>query len=128
MTHDDADILRQAYDAFRTQDMATLETLVSPRVRWHEAGLEQPIEGREALAARFATASGLVSEIDLHDVVAGDEHCVALVTAHLRKPDGDHVTYRAVEVVHVEDGMITERWAYMDAVPAEVQEFFAGIG
>ncbi len=128
MAHGNAEILRQVYEAFLKQDMATLETLISPQVRWHEAGSAKPIEGSEALAARFATTGDLVADVDLHDIVAGDDHAVALVTAHMRRSDGNDVTYRAVEVVHIEHGQVTERWAFMDAVPEDVQEFFAGTG
>lgn len=128
MAHRDAETYRQLYDCFLKQDIEAAKELISPDVRWYEAGAAEPITGRDALVERFSTTGGLTPDVDVHDILADDEHTVALITARMSKPDGESVTYRAVEVVHFEDGKLTERWAFMDAVPDDVQAFFADIG
>ncbi|MEP6760535.1 MAG: nuclear transport factor 2 family protein [Sporichthyaceae bacterium] len=128
MTHPNETVARQVYEAFQTGDVDTLKGLVSPDVRWHEAGSPEVIQGREAVQARLGMVAGLENDLELHTVLADDDHVVSLVTARLRKPNGDEVSYPVVEVVHVQDGMVTERWAFMDAVPPDVQAFFADLG
>ncbi len=128
MAHRNAEIYQQAYEAFLKQDAEAAMKLMAPDVRWHEAGAAEPIEGRDAVAARFTMTGDLAADVDVHEMLASDDHVVALITAHMRKPSGEDISYRAVEVVHVEDGRISERWAFMDAVPTDVQEFFAGLG
>jgi hypothetical protein len=50
-----------------------------------------------------------------------------MLSVDLRKPDGAHVAYPVVEVVHVRDDVVTERWAFMDASPDDVTQFFADL-
>ena len=128
MTHPNETVVRQVYDAFKKGDVDTLKGLVSPDVTWHEAGNPEVTQGREAVQERMGMAAGLENDIDIHTILADDEHVVSLLRARLRKPNGDEVSYPVVEVAHVKDGMVTERWAFMDAVPPDVQAFFADLG
>ena len=59
----------------------------------------------------------------LHDVVANDDHVVALVDATATR-GGRTLNYRTAEIVHVRDGKIVERWAFSDDTAAIVA-FFA---
>ena len=61
---------------------------------------------------------------DVHDVLANDEHAIALVTA-IAKMDGKSFTYRTAEIYHVQDGKVTARWAFSNDT-ARINEFFAG--
>jgi hypothetical protein len=81
--------------------------------------------GKAALAARMTGGGAPDYEItgELHDVVANDEHTVALVTAHATR-GGKSLTYRVAEIYHMRDGKITERWAFSDDTQA-ITEFFA---
>jgi hypothetical protein len=128
MAHPNAEVVRQAYEAFMKGDLDSLKGVVAPDIVWHEAGNPEPIRGREALSARFSAAAGLENDVELHDLIASDDHVVSLVRARLRKPTGDEVSYPVVEVAHVRDGMITERWSFMDACPDDVTRFFADLG
>lgn len=128
MAHPNADVYRRMYECFTKQDIEAARELVAPDVLWHEAGSAETITGHDALLARFTAAGDLAADVDVHDVLANDDHTIALITAHMRKANGDDVTYRAVEVVHIDGGKVTERWAFMDAAPPEVQEFFADLG
>lgn len=128
MAHPNEDAVRRAYDAFDKGDLDTLKGLVAADVTWHEAGNPEPIRGREAVLQRAAAAAGLETDIDVHAILADDDHVVTLLRARLRKPNGEEVSYPVVEVAHVRDGMLTERWSFMDACPDDVTAFFASLG
>jgi ketosteroid isomerase-like protein len=49
-------------------------------------------------------------ELDLHDIMATDDHTVVLGTAHLTAPDGDSIKYNFVNVFHIKDGKVTDAW------------------
>ena len=61
-------------------------------------------------------------EIDTHDVIANDEHMVALVNAKAER-GGRTLEYKTAEIYHVRDGKITHRWAFSDDTAA-INEFF----
>jgi ketosteroid isomerase-like protein len=127
MEHPNAAAYRRLISEFASGDLDGLKGKLAPDVRWHEAGNPEPIEGREAVLQRIGGVGALQNDIELHDVLADEEHVVALIRARLRKPDGEQVEYPVVEVVHFDDGVVTARWAFMDAVPAEVGAFFADL-
>lgn len=128
MAHRNAEIYRQLYDMFLKQDIAGAKELVADDVRWHEAGAPDAVVGKDAVLQRLSLGESLTADVDVHDILADDDHVVALITAHMRKPNGDDITYRAVEVAHMRDGKVTERWSFMDAVPDDVGRFFADLG
>jgi ketosteroid isomerase-like protein len=68
--------------------------------------------------------AGATFSVDLHDVIANDDHVVELVTATVTMGDKT-LTYRTAEIMHVRDGKITARWAFSDDTAA-INEFFAG--
>jgi ketosteroid isomerase-like protein len=125
--HPNAARYRALMAAFDAGDANALTAALAPDVRWHEAGNPDVIVGRDAVVARMSGMDNLDANIELHDVVANDEHCVAMLSVDLRKPDGAHVAYPVVEVVHVRDDVVTERWAFMDASPDDVTQFFADL-
>jgi uncharacterized protein len=118
-------VVRQLLDAFNRSDMEAAAALISDDVEWHEIGRADPIRGKAALAERF---SGSMPEwqitTDVHDVLADEEHAIALVTAKAAM-GGTSFTYRTAEIYHVRDGKITARWAFSDDT-ARINEFFAG--
>lgn len=116
MAHPNEDLLRRGYTAFAEGDMDTLDEVVADDVAWHEAG-DHPLsgdrEGKDEVFAFFREInerSGGTFRIDLHDVLATDEHVVALAVEHGER--GDKRLDRALEVhvFHVEDGRVTEFW------------------
>ncbi|MGH9248776.1 MAG: nuclear transport factor 2 family protein [Acidimicrobiales bacterium] len=127
MEHPNSELYRRITAAFQAGDTDMLRSAVASDVRWHEAGNPEVIEGRDAVMQRMSAAAQLDNKIDLHDVLANDEHVVAMLNVELTKPDGSQVAYPVVEIAHVKDGQVTERWAFMDAVPDDVTEFFAGL-
>lgn len=119
------EVVRQAGDAFNRGDTQAVAAFLTDDIEWHEIGRADPIIGKEALAARFAGAlPDWDISVDTHDILANDEHAIALVTATARI-GGKSLTYRTVEIYHVRDGQISARWAFSDDTAA-INEFFAG--
>ena len=124
--HPNAQVYRRFLQAFMDSDWDAVEQVVAPSVVWHEAGNPEPLRGRDALLDRLRSLDpgDFDNSATIHDVVANDDHVVAMVRAAIRHGDRQ-ISYPAVEVAHVRDGMVTERWAMMDAVPDDVDEFFS---
>lgn len=120
-----AAVVRDALDAFNRGDMQAGAALVADDIEWHEIGRADPIVGKETLAERFRTVVPKWEiTADLHDIVANDDHVVALVTATAHM-GGRSFTYRTAEIYHVHDGKISARWAFSDDT-ARINEFFVG--
>ena len=104
-------------------DFSAYADHIADDVEWWEIGADQPVRGKEAL---FARMQGLMDQgtidIDVHDVVANDDHLVALVTAKAER-EGRTLEYKTAEIYHVRDGKITHRWAFSDDTTA-INEFF----
>jgi ketosteroid isomerase-like protein len=128
MEHPNAELYRRLTAAFQSGDIDTVKGALAPGLRWHEAGNPE-VMGREAVLKQM---SGAIRRIDgniaVHDVLANDEHVIALINVALRKPDGSEIAYPAIEVAHMSDGLITERWSFMDSCPPDVNAFFSDLG
>jgi len=122
--HANAAMVRQALGAMTSGDMQGMADAIADDVVWHEIGNPEPVRGKAALAARFAGAdeSWGTFESSLHDVVANDDHAIALAETTVTR-GGRSLTYRTAEILHVRDGKITERWAFSDDTAA-ITEFF----
>ena len=84
MAHPNEDLVRRGFAAFGTGDTATLGELFADDIVWH-AGGRSPIAGDYkgkdevfGLFAQFAERTGGTFRVDIHDVLANDEHVVAL--------------------------------------------------
>ena len=116
---------RQMTDALSRGDMQALEGFVADDVIWHEIGRSEPRRGKAALRAAGPGGGAADYEITgtLHDVVANDDHTIALVDATATR-GGKTFTYRVAEIYHIRDGKIAERWAFSDDTAA-ITAFFA---
>ncbi|MEO8511855.1 MAG: nuclear transport factor 2 family protein [Chloroflexota bacterium] len=111
----------------RSGDMLAQIELLSDDIVWHEIGSDEPIRGKQALAERFGSMpEGASITTKTHDVLANDEHCIALVTATAKMGDRELV-YRTAEIYHMRDGKITERWAFSDDTD-RINQFFTPPG
>ena len=63
------------------------------------------------LFRRSREAFGGTQQLDLHDVVAGDNHAVALLNGSAER-DGVRRHWRRVVVFHLRDGLIAEQWIH----------------
>lgn len=112
--HPNAAIVRDALERLNTGNLEAMAEFVTEDVEWHEIGRDEPIRGRDALGARMADmAPGGSITAELHDVVANDDHTIALVTATATMGD-QSLTYRVAEIYHVRDGKVSARWAFSD--------------
>jgi ketosteroid isomerase-like protein len=123
--HPNAAILRRALEAFNRGDIQEFADLVADDVEWHQIGEPEVLHGKAALAASMPGEGAVDWEItaDVHDVVANDEHTIALVNATGRR-SGRTLEYRTAEIMHFRDGKVTERWAFSNDTEA-IAKFFA---
>ena len=107
-------------------DMAAMFDDVADDIEWWEIGRSEPIRGKQALMERMQDLADVSITGDLHDVVANDEHLIALVTATATRGD-ESFTYRTSEILHVNaDGKVTHRWAFSDDTEAIIDFFGRG--
>lgn len=123
--HPNAVMARSMADALSRGDMQALEGFLADDVIWHEIGSAEPRRGKAAM--RAAPVGGGAADYTitgtLHDVVANDDHTIALVEATATR-GGKTITYRTAEIYHFRDGKIAERWAFSDDTAA-ITAFFA---
>ena len=124
MEHPNATLYRRAMEATMSGDPSAAEIL-APNVVWWQIGSPEPLLGREAVLDSMGLLDQVSYEIDVHDVLANDEHVVGLVTATVTAGDR-RITYRTAEIMHVVDGHFTERWAFSDDTQAII-EFFSSL-
>jgi ketosteroid isomerase-like protein len=124
--HPNATQYRAAFAAFTTGDLDTFRSMLADDVVWNTI-LGDTMNGAEAVATTMSGLAGSDFEIDLHDVVANDDHVIALLDVHVT--DGDReINYQTAEILHVDDdGKITERWAFSNDAQA-IAAFFASTG
>jgi uncharacterized protein len=114
--HPNAALLRGLLEAFATGDVAGEERAFAEDVTWHVPGTNRfsgRFDGRDEVMRRLDAMqeAGIVPRYDVHDVVANDEHAVALVHLHLEVADGRRYDQPQVQVAHVRDGRIVEFWS-----------------
>ncbi len=115
--HPNVGLVRKGYDAFAKGDMATLSELFSEDAVWRVAG-DSPFagehRGRDAVFAMFARSTELTGgtlRMELHDVLANDEHAVVLFRETASR-QGKQLDMLHTAVYHVSNGKVTETWTF----------------
>jgi ketosteroid isomerase-like protein len=113
--HPNGTLLRGLLEAFAARDISAVEGAFDDDVTWHAPGTNRfsgQFRGRTAAMHRLdqMQEAGISTRFDVHDVVANDEHAVALVHLHLEVADGRRYDQPQVQVAHVRDGRIVEFW------------------
>jgi ketosteroid isomerase-like protein len=129
--HPNVALVRRAMQAMAEQDMskaqremAIVDAFMADDIVWHEIGRTEPRRGKDELrAAMMGGAQDWTIAYEIHDVVANDDHAVALGSATATR-GGATLTYRTAEIFHLRDGKAIERWAFSDDTAAIVA-FFA---
>jgi uncharacterized protein len=109
------ELTRRGYDAFARGDLASLADIFADEIVWHvppPGPLAGTYRGRDevfGVFARLAQETGGTFKLAVHDVVANDEHAVALVTASATR-NGKSLDDGQAHVFHVTNGKITEFW------------------
>jgi ketosteroid isomerase-like protein len=116
-------VAREAQDAFERGDFERIDQLTADDVVWHEIGVAEPKRGKAALRAEMPGQVDYEISGTTHDVLASDDHAIALVEATATR-GGRTLTYRTAEIYHIRDGRIAERWAFADDTEA-IARFFA---
>lgn len=110
------ELIRRYFDAVRT-DHSQTAALYAPDVTLHYIGrhvLGGDYRGPAAILDLFRRSGEAfrgTQHLELHDVVAGDEHAVALLTGTAER-GGKHLEWHRVVVFHVRDGLIHEQWIH----------------
>jgi hypothetical protein len=111
-----AELVRRYFEAVRTDHTQTAR-LYAPDATLHYVGrhvLAGVYRGRQEIMELFRRSREAfrgTQQLDLHDVVAGDDHVVALLNGSAER-DGERRRWRRVVVFHVRDGLIAEQWIH----------------
>ena len=121
--HPNAALVRKLMDDMNSGS-PSVEDAIDDNIIWREIGRAEPRRGKAELRALMAPgATDYTLNAKLHDVVANDDHTVALIEATGTR-NGKTLTYHVAEIYHIKDGKITERWPFSDDTAA-ITAFFA---
>lgn len=126
--HPNEALVRRLYEARARNADSEIRAILAPDVVWHEPPNYGGFAGDHAgVEAVFREVFGRYehdyedSGFDLHDVLANDEHVVALVEWFaVRK--GRRIDTKEIALYHVREGRVAEVWFYPDG---DYRDFFA---
>jgi ketosteroid isomerase-like protein len=127
--HPNAELFRRGYEAFQTGDLDTVRSLLAPDIAWHANGSHRfagtfrgPDEVIKLLVEQAQATDGTL-KIEVHDILANDEHAVALASVSAQR-GGKSASDRYTHVAHIKDGKVTESWTFNEN-PAAIDEFWS---
>jgi len=130
MAHPNEDLARGAHAAFGRGDLGALQSqFFAEDIRWHVSGRGALAGDYEGVAkvmqlfGRIFELSGGTARIELHDVLANDDHTVSLATIRAERA-GKKYQDNIVQVIHVQNGKATEVWTH-PADPYAAEEFWS---
>ena len=129
MAHPNEELVRRGFDAFAKGDVDTLRQLFDQDAVWHVPGrspLSGDHRGMDAILgflARTMELTGGTFRAEVHDVVANDEHAVAIYVTRGER-EGRTLESRDVLVSHIRNGKLAEAWL-LSADLYAVDEFFS---
>jgi len=116
VAHPNEDLVREAFAAFGRGDLEALQRqYFAEDIRYHFPGRSPMAGDYEGVAevleffGRAFELTGGTLRLEMHDVIANDEHAVALFTARAERA-GRRLEDHTVQVSHVRDGKVTEVW------------------
>ncbi|HEX6300454.1 MAG TPA: nuclear transport factor 2 family protein [Acidimicrobiia bacterium] len=119
---------REIHQKVQQGDFEAVLEALDDDVVWHQIGAET-LHGKGAVResmSRMEEFGADAFDLDIHDVVGNDEHVVGLVETTVNTGD-QSFTYRTAEIAHMNDGKVTERWAFSDDTQ-RIIEFFGSMG
>ncbi len=128
--HPNVERIKREYQAFVDEDYTRLAQLFAPDAVWHVRG-DSPLAGDYAGSDAIVEFLRKLAEdthesfmIELHDILANDQHTVVLAHTTVNRDDR---TYTADEV-HVfctdQNGLITEAWGFTSDPEGQGQFWF----
>ncbi len=127
--HPNVELLRKGYAAFGAGDMQTVDALLSDDIVWHSPGnnaLAGDYKGKDQVFGLFAKLVELTEGTfrqEIHDLLANDEHAVALMDEAWDKPRP--FRGRSVHTWHVREGKPAEFWLFNEDQAAADASFTA---
>ncbi len=128
--HPHAERLRRGYDAFASQDLDTLRELIAEDAVWHATAsgrLSGDYNGHDDIFGffmRLYEETGGTVKIDVHDVLANDDHAVGIVLTSAER-NGRRLDQKTVHVFNMtDDGRVSEFWGFTEDTAA-ANEFFS---
>lgn len=113
--HPNAEVFKQVYTAFTSGDMNRLAQLIAPDVMWNVPG-SNLISGQYTSRDDLFGCFNRIYELSdgsyapqIHDIVANDEHTVALLHATARRGD-KRLDQNYALIFHIAGGKIAEAW------------------
>ena len=129
MSEQNKALVRKIYQATETGDAAILDAVVADDVVEHPLNPGQP-PGREALKQIFGGFSVLFPDLRIivEDIIAGGDRAAVRSTVTGTPagpylgvdPAGRPMRFEAIDIWHIEDGLVTEGWHVEDFVAALV--------
>jgi uncharacterized protein len=118
VTHPHENLMREGFAAFGRGDIDALQQeFFAEDIRWHFAGRSSisgdyhgVAEVTDWLGRVFELSEGTI-RLEVHDLVANDDHAVALLTVHAERA-GKRLAQNCAQVFHVRDRRATESWTY----------------
>lgn len=113
--HPHLELLRRGYAAYGSGDLDTINELFADDIVWHVAGrspLAGDYTGKEQVFGFFAKLQEMsegTAKVEVHDLLANDEHGVAVVTETATR-GGAHHHGHATHLLHLREGKVTEFW------------------
>jgi len=114
--HPNVGAMRRSYEAFASGDLDALRALWTDDVVFHVTGvgdLDGDYVGPDAVLGflgRLAAETEGSFRLDLHTILADDEHSVSLLRQHAERR-GRSSDVQVVHVTHMRDGKTCEFWA-----------------
>jgi uncharacterized protein len=117
MAHPNEDLVREGYQAFIKADMQKVSGFFADDIVWHVGGrgpLAGDYRGKDEVLgflAKTMEMTGGTFTLEVHDILANDDHAVALVVARAQR-EGKTLEDRQAHVLHIRDGKVTEYWGH----------------
>jgi ketosteroid isomerase-like protein len=121
--HPNADVFKQVYVTFTNGNMDRLAELIAPGVVWHVPGtnlISGTYTSRKAIFECFDKMFEMTLgsyRPQLHDILANDDHTVALLHATAHRGD-KALDQDYAFICHIRDGQIAELWEAWTEGPA----------
>lgn len=126
---DNAQLIRKGYEAFAKGDIPAVLAIFADDIAWH-------VPGRSALAGDYRGGQDVLGffgqlqersegsfRLEMHDVLASEDHVVALVNEIAHRGDKS-MNARSTHIWHVRDAKAAEFWA-MTTDTYAVDEFWS---
>lgn len=129
MAHPNEELLAQGFEAFSKGDLGAVAGLFADDIVWHSPGrgpLSGDLKGKDQVLGMFAKQAELTGgtfRVQIHDILANDEHGVGLTSATAER-GGKTWEGKSVLVFHLRDGKAAEVWLHPDDLYAS-DEFFS---